>query len=45
MKDKNGAFGVDLLLPQVGGNARKTNVSHRIVIQKLTFLSNTLRFE
>lgn len=23
--DKNAPFGVDLLLPQVGGNARKTN--------------------
>ena len=27
LKDPNGPFGVDLLLPQVGGNARKTNVS------------------
>ena len=27
LKDKNAPFGVDLLLPQVGGNARKTNVS------------------
>ncbi|KAL1841974.1 hypothetical protein VTJ49DRAFT_6217 [Mycothermus thermophilus] len=26
--DKNGAFGVDLLLPQVGGNARKTNYDY-----------------
>lgn len=25
--DKNAPFGVDLLLPQVGGSARKTNVS------------------
>lgn len=25
--DKNAPFGVDLLIPQVGGNARKTNVS------------------
>lgn len=25
LHDKNGPFGVDLLLPQVGGNARKTN--------------------
>lgn len=25
--DKNCPFGVDLLLPQVGGSARKTNVS------------------
>jgi hypothetical protein len=24
LKDKNGPFGVDLLLPQVGGSARKT---------------------
>ena len=28
LKDKNLPFGVDLLLPQVGGSARKTNVSH-----------------
>ena len=27
LKDKNAPFGVDLLIPQVGGNARKTNVS------------------
>ena len=26
LKDKNAPFGVDLLFPQVGGNARKTNV-------------------
>ncbi len=26
LKDPNAPFGVDLLLPQVGGNARKTNV-------------------
>lgn len=25
LEDKNAPFGVDLLLPQVGGNARKTN--------------------
>ncbi|KAJ6488630.1 2-nitropropane dioxygenase [Mycena vitilis] len=25
LEDKNGPFGVDLLIPQVGGNARKTN--------------------
>jgi NAD(P)H-dependent flavin oxidoreductase YrpB (nitropropane dioxygenase family) len=27
LEDKDAPFGVDLLLPQVGGNARKTNVS------------------
>ena len=26
--NKNAPFGVDLALPQVGGNARKTNVCH-----------------
>jgi NAD(P)H-dependent flavin oxidoreductase YrpB (nitropropane dioxygenase family) len=26
--DKNATFGVDLLIPQVGGSARKTNVSY-----------------
>lgn len=25
LEDKNAPFGVDLLVPQVGGNARKTN--------------------
>lgn len=28
MKDKNAPFGVDLLLPQVGGKARKTNYDY-----------------
>lgn len=26
LEDKSAPFGVDLLLPQTGGNARKTNV-------------------
>jgi hypothetical protein len=26
LKDKNAPFGVDLLIPAVGGTARKTNV-------------------
>jgi NAD(P)H-dependent flavin oxidoreductase YrpB (nitropropane dioxygenase family) len=28
LHDKNAPFGVDLLLPQVGGNARKTNYDY-----------------
>ena len=28
MVDKNGPFGIDLLLPQVGGNSRKTNYDY-----------------
>jgi NAD(P)H-dependent flavin oxidoreductase YrpB (nitropropane dioxygenase family) len=28
LKDKNSPFGVDLLLPQVGGSARKTNYDY-----------------
>ena len=28
LEDPNAPFGVDLLIPQVGGNARKTNVSY-----------------
>jgi len=28
LKDKNAPFGIDLLLPQVGGNARKTNYDY-----------------
>ena len=31
LNDKNAPFGVDLLIPQVGGNARKTNVSVRVL--------------
>jgi hypothetical protein len=27
LEDKNAPFGVDLLIPQIGGSARKTNVS------------------
>lgn len=27
LEDKNAPFGIDLLIPQVGGSARKTNVS------------------
>jgi NAD(P)H-dependent flavin oxidoreductase YrpB (nitropropane dioxygenase family) len=26
LEEKNAPFGIDLLLPQIGGNARKTNV-------------------
>ncbi|KAI0718335.1 2-nitropropane dioxygenase [Fomitopsis betulina] len=29
LKDKNAPFGVDLLIPQVGGNARKTNKDYQ----------------
>jgi NAD(P)H-dependent flavin oxidoreductase YrpB (nitropropane dioxygenase family) len=28
LEDKNAPFGVDLLIPQIGGNARKTNVNY-----------------
>jgi NAD(P)H-dependent flavin oxidoreductase YrpB (nitropropane dioxygenase family) len=28
LNDRNAPFGVDLLLPQVGGNARKTNYDY-----------------
>lgn len=28
LKDKNAPFGVDLLIPQVGGSARKTNYDY-----------------
>lgn len=27
LEDKDAPFGVDLLIPQLGGNARKTNVN------------------
>lgn len=27
LEDKNAPYGIDLLIPQVGGSARKTNVS------------------
>ena len=32
LEDKNAPFGVDLLIPQVGGNARKTNVRPEISV-------------
>lgn len=31
LNDKNAPYGVDLLLPQVGGNARKTNVCDSLI--------------
>lgn len=31
LKEPNAPFGVDLLIPQVGGNARKTNACHVIL--------------
>jgi hypothetical protein len=34
LKDKNGAFGVDLLLPQVGGSARKTKYKQAFIALK-----------
>ena len=33
LKDPNAPFGVDLLIPQVGGSARKTNVRHLFRLQ------------
>lgn len=33
LEDKNAPFGVDLLIPQVGGSARKTNVCPVTLIQ------------
>lgn len=38
LEDKNAPFGIDLALPQVGGNARKTNVCH-ITLETLTILN------
>ena len=35
--DKNAPFGVDLALPQVGGNARKTNVRHLFICDNALF--------
>lgn len=32
LNDKNAPFGVDLLIPQVGGNARKTNVRSYVIM-------------
>jgi hypothetical protein len=34
LKDKYAPFGVDLLIPAVGGSARKTNVSHGNQVEK-----------
>lgn len=41
LKDPNAPFGVDLLIPQVGGNARKTNVCH-IFLPGMTLLRWTI---
>ena len=32
LKDPNAPFGIDLLIPQVGGNARKTNKDYTVSI-------------
>jgi NAD(P)H-dependent flavin oxidoreductase YrpB (nitropropane dioxygenase family) len=37
LKDKNAPFGVDLLLPQVGGNARKTKSVHSSICLRGNF--------
>ena len=42
LEDKNAPFGVDLLLPQVGGNARKTNVRLSHAFQLLWNLTDFL---
>ena len=39
LNDKNAPFGVDLLLPQVGGSARKTNVNRTSLFGMLFFLT------
>lgn len=36
LENKNAPFGVDLLIPQVGGNARKTNARPLALILVLT---------
>lgn len=36
LEDKNAPFGIDLLIPQIGGNARKTNV--RITVSYTTLV-------
>ena len=44
--DKNAPFGVDLLIPQVGGSARKTNVrmnSSELICMPRSDVGSTLR--
>lgn len=43
MKNPNAPFGVDLLIPQVGGNARKTNVS--LVLRVSSPALNPLQYD
>ena len=38
LEDPNAPFGVDLLIPQVGGNARKTNVRDHSFPDLMAFL-------
>ena len=37
LEDKNAPFGVNLLLPQIGGNVRKTNVRKRVEVLAFNF--------
>jgi NAD(P)H-dependent flavin oxidoreductase YrpB (nitropropane dioxygenase family) len=42
LHDKNAPFGVDLLIPQVGGSARKTKyVSSSILIESIRLIRRT----
>lgn len=38
LEDKNAPFGIDLLIPRVGGNARKTNVRDAVSYTMLVFI-------
>jgi len=42
LEDKNAPFGVDLLIPQVGGSARKTNITRVVSCQSLLMLSSEM---
>jgi NAD(P)H-dependent flavin oxidoreductase YrpB (nitropropane dioxygenase family) len=44
LEDKDAPFGVDLLIPQLGGNARKTNVTcHMCALTDATKISYVVR--
>lgn len=42
LEDKNAPFGVDLALPQVGGNARRTNVRAREIDSLTLYLLTSI---
>jgi NAD(P)H-dependent flavin oxidoreductase YrpB (nitropropane dioxygenase family) len=41
LNNKNASFGIDLLIPQVGGSARKTNKDYTVCMRDIVQISAT----